>query len=94
MDGGLSLSNRRAGTLARVRFAATVCAQRVGRWFFRSALAEATTTEQFERFSKTYETIVLGVVLFVLGLHAGFLASAFQRPTMAARIVGVTSACS
>ena len=74
------------------RFAATERAQRLGRWLFRTAPAEATSAGQLERFAKTYETIVLGVVLLILGVHAGFLAAAFQRPTMAARIVGVTLA--
>lgn len=77
---------------AGFRLAATARAQRVGRWFFRTAPPEVTSAGQFDRFAKTYETIVLGVVLLILGLHAGFLAAAFQRPTMAARIIGVTLA--
>jgi hypothetical protein len=74
------------------RFAATARAQRLGRWFFRNAPAEATSAGQFERFAKTYETVVIGVVSLTLALHSGFLAAAFQRPTMAARIIGVTLA--
>jgi len=74
------------------RFAATRRAEHIGRWFDRGAPPEAASGATFERFAKTYETIVLGVVSLVLGLHAGFLAAAFDRPTMAARIVGVTFA--
>jgi uncharacterized membrane protein len=71
------------------RLAASARAQRVGRWFFRRAPAQATSTEQFARFAKTYETIIIGVVSLILGLQAGFLAAAFHRPTMAARIIGL-----
>lgn len=74
------------------RFATTERAQRMGRWFFRNAPVEATTSAQFERFAKTYETIVLGVVLLILGMHAGLLAAAFHSPTLSARIIGLTLA--
>jgi len=74
------------------RFSATGRAQRVGRWFFRNAPPQVTSAEQFERFGETYETIVLGVVALVLGVHAGLLAAVFQRPVAAARIIGVTLA--
>jgi hypothetical protein len=74
------------------RFAPTDRAQRVGRWFFRNAPPEATSAEQFERFGKTYETIVLGVVALILGVHAGLLTAVFQRPVAAARVIGVTLA--
>ena len=74
------------------RLAATPRAQGVGRWFLRHAPAEATTAAQFERFAKTYDTIILGVVALIIGLHAGFLAAAFERPLMAARVIGLTFA--
>lgn len=74
------------------RFATTERAQRVGRWFFRNAPAEATSTGQFARFSETYETIVLGVVTLILGVHAGLLAAAFQRSMLGARMMGLTLA--
>ena len=60
-----------------------------------SELAGGTTSAaQFERFAKTYETIVLGVVILMLGVHAGLLAAAFQQSMMAARIIGLTLALS
>jgi hypothetical protein len=74
------------------RLATTERAQRVGRWFFRNAPAEITSAAQFERFAKTYETIVLSVVILILGMHAGLLAAAFQRSMIAARIIGLTLA--
>lgn len=74
------------------RFAATPRAQQAGWHLFPGAPAEATSAAQFARFDTTYETIVLGVVLLVLGLHAGLLAAAFQHPAMAARIMGLTLA--
>ena len=76
------------------RFATSERAQRVGRWFFRNSPAETTSAAQFERFAKTYETIVLGVVILMLGVHAGLLAAAFQQSMMAARIIGLTLALS
>jgi fermentation-respiration switch protein FrsA (DUF1100 family) len=77
---------------AGFRFAASDRAQRFGRWFVRSAPVEVTTAKQFERFAKTYETIAIGVISLILGMHAGFLAASFQRPTTAARIIGMTLA--
>src|SRR5215211_5118512 len=76
------------------RWAPTASGQRIGRRMFRRAPEEVTSPAQFERFGKTYDTIVLGVVTLVVGLHAAALAAALQAPTLAARIVpGVFGAC-
>lgn len=69
------------------RLAPTAAGQRVGRRLFRHAPEEATSPAQFERFSRTYEAIVFGVVLLVVGLHAAIIAAAMQAPGIAARIV-------
>lgn len=69
------------------RWARTDAGQQVARRMFRHAPAEVTSPGQFERFGKTYETIVLGVVLLLLGLHAAVLAAALQAPALASRIV-------
>ena len=37
---------------------------------------------------------MLGVVILMLGVHAGLLAAAFQQSMMAARIIGLTLALS
>lgn len=64
--------------------------QRLGRSLFRAAPAEVTTAERFDRFSTTYETIVFGVVLVMLGLHAALLAAALHQPGIATRILGTS----
>jgi uncharacterized membrane protein len=71
---------------AAFRMAPTAAGRRLGQWMFRRAPAEVTAPEQFERFGKTYDTIVLAVVLLCLGIHAGMLAAALQAPQTAARI--------
>jgi hypothetical protein len=65
-------------------------AQPLGRKMFRNAPAAVTSAEQFERFSKSYEAIVLGVVLLLVGLHAAVLSAALQHSAMAARILAVS----
>jgi hypothetical protein len=79
---------------AAFRLAPTTAGQSVGRRLFRHAPTEVTSPAQFERFGKTYDTIVLGIVILLLGFHAAVLAAAFQAPTVAARIVAaVLGAC-
>lgn len=69
------------------RLAPTAAGQRIGRRLFRHAPDEVTSPAQFERFGKTYDAIVLGVVLLVVGLHVAMLAAAMQAPDVAARLV-------
>lgn len=69
------------------RLAATTVGQRLGRTLFRHAPPEVTSAVQFERFGATYDVIVLGVVLLVVGLHTALLAAALQSAALAARIV-------
>lgn len=70
-----------------LRWAPTAGGQRLARRMFRHAPAEVTRPGQFERFGKSYDAIVLGIVLLGLGLHAAVLAAAFQAPGLASRIV-------
>jgi hypothetical protein len=69
------------------RLAPTAAGQRLGRRLFRHAPDEVTSPAQFERFGKTYDTIVLGVIVLAVGLHAAVLAAALQEPGIAARLV-------
>ena len=71
---------------AAFRLAPTLAGQRLARRLFRRAPDAVTSPAQFERFGKTYDAIVLGVVLLVVGFHAAFLAAAFQAPAVAGRI--------
>jgi uncharacterized membrane protein len=64
--------------------------QRLGRRLFRSAPTEVTSAEQFDRFGNTYETIVLGVVLVLVGVHAAVLAAALNAGGSATRILGIS----
>jgi uncharacterized protein len=72
---------------AAFRLAATAAGQRLARHLFPHAPAEVTSPGQFERFGKTYDTIVLGVVVLLLGLHAAVLAAALDAPSIATRLV-------
>src|ERR1051325_1908762 len=54
---------------------------------FRGAPREVTEPAQFERFGKTYDAIVLAVVLLVLGVHAAILSAALGSTAVAVRIV-------
>jgi len=69
------------------RLAPTATGQRLGRRLFRSAPDEVTAPAQFDRFGKTYEMIVLAIVLLILGFQAGFLAAAFHANAAAARML-------
>jgi hypothetical protein len=54
------------------RAAPTIVGQRVGRRMYARAPEAVTSPEQFGRFRTSYDTIVLGVVVLCLGLHAAF----------------------
>lgn len=94
---GLALSAMPALALflwAAFRAAPTAAGQRVGRRLFRRAPDAVTSPEQFERFGKSYDTIVLAVVMLLLGMHAAILAGALGYPGVAARTVpAVFGAC-
>jgi uncharacterized membrane protein HdeD (DUF308 family) len=72
---------------ALFRVAPTATGQRLGRRLFRHAPAEVTSPAQFERFGRTYDGIVLAVILLFVGVHAAMLAAALQAPALAARIL-------
>lgn len=74
---------------AAFRAAPTAAGERVARRLFRRAPSDVTSREQFERFGKTYDTIVLGVVMLMLGLHAAVIAGALGHAGIAVRIVPV-----
>jgi hypothetical protein len=74
---------------AAFRAAPTAFGQRIARRLFRNAPEAVTSPEQFDRFGSTYDTIVLGVVLLLMGLHAAILAALLQYPAMASRIIPV-----
>ncbi len=69
------------------RAAPTTAGQRVGRLFMRRAPDAVTSPEQFARFAKTYDAIVLAVVLLLLGVHAAIIAGALGYHDLAVRIV-------
>ena len=72
---------------AAFRLAPTSAGQRIGRRMFKRAPKAVTSPAEFDRYRKTYEAIVLGVVMLILGLHAAVLAMAWGAPHVAARIV-------
>lgn len=74
---------------AAFRSAPTAVGQRFGRRLFRNAPEAVTSAEQFDRFGKTYDSIVLGVVLLLIGFHAAVLADLLTHSTMAARIIAI-----
>jgi hypothetical protein len=79
---------------AAFRAAPTAGGQRVGRVFFRRAPDAVTSPEQFARFGKTYDAIVLAVVILLLGVHAAIIAGALGYAGVAVRIVPmVLGAC-
>ena len=79
---------------AGFRAAPTARGQRVGRFFMRNAPDEVTSPEQFARFGKTYDTIVLAVVLLILGVHGAIIASTTGYPHLGVRMVPmVLGAC-
>jgi pimeloyl-ACP methyl ester carboxylesterase len=69
------------------RIVPTRAGERLGRTMFRNAPGAVTSPEQFARFGGTYETIVLGVVMLLLGLHAGMLAAALGAYEVAMRAI-------
>ena len=72
---------------AAFRVAPTARGQRVGRVFMRGAPDEVTSPAQFARFGKTYDTIVLAVVLLLLGVHGAVIASTTGYPALGVRII-------
>lgn len=72
---------------AGFRAAPTARGQRVGRVFMRNAPDEVTSPTQFVRFGKTYDTIVLAVVMLILGVHGAIIASTTGFPDLAVRII-------
>jgi hypothetical protein len=73
---------------AAFRIAPTLSGQRFARHIFRSAPEAVTSPAQFERFGKTYDSIVLAVVMLLLGFHATLLAAAMgATPAIAWRIL-------
>ncbi len=71
------------------RAAPTAGGQRVGRLLLRGAPDEVTSPEQFARFARTYDAIVLAVVLLLLGVHAAIIAGALGYASLAVRIVPI-----
>lgn len=65
----------------------TATGQRFGRLLFRKAPAVVTSVDQFHRFGATYDTIVLGVMVLLLGFHAALLATMLAQPALGARII-------
>jgi uncharacterized membrane protein HdeD (DUF308 family) len=72
---------------AAFRLAPTAAGQRIGRRMFKRAPEAVTSPEEFDRYRTTYDAVVLGVVMLLLGLHAAVLAMAWEAPHVAARIV-------
>ena len=72
---------------AGFRAAPTAHGQRVGRLFMRNAPDEVTSPAQFARFGKTYDTIVLAVVVLILGVHGAIIAGTTGYPDLGVRIV-------
>ena len=71
------------------RAAPTAAGQRLGRRLFRRAPDAITDPAQFERFGPTYDTIVLGVVGLMAGLHTAMLFALLGYAAIAARIIPV-----
>lgn len=74
---------------AAFRAAPTAAGARVGRFLMRRAPEAVTSPEQFERFGKSYDTIVLSVVMLVLGVHVAIIAGALGYTAAATRIIPV-----
>jgi hypothetical protein len=72
---------------AGFRAAPTRGGQRVGRVFTRGVPDEVTSPDQFARFAKTYDTIVLAVVVLLLGVHAAIIAGAFGYTGLSIRVI-------
>ena len=74
---------------AAFRAAPTALGQRVGRSMLPRAPEEVTSPAQFERFSGTYETIVLAVVVLLTGVQAAILAALLQHAAIASRLIPI-----
>jgi hypothetical protein len=74
---------------AAFRAAPTAGGQRIGRRMFRSAPEDVTRPETFERFGKTYDAIVLAVVLLLIGMHAAVLLALLGYNAAASRVIPV-----
>ena len=72
---------------AAFRWAPTPAGQRLARRMFKHAPSEVTDPAQFARFGKTYDAIVLGIVMLLLGLHVAVLAAVLGAPGLASRLV-------
>ena len=75
---------------AAFRLAPTVAGQRLGRRVFDQAPPEISDPAQFERFGKTYDTIVFAVVLLITGIQAAVVAAVLGGSMFGARIVSAT----
>lgn len=69
------------------RFFPTWVGERLGRAMFRGSPERVTSPAEFVRLGTTYNTIVLGVVMLVVGVHAGVLAAALGAYDIAARLI-------
>lgn len=74
---------------AAFRAAPTAAGARLGRFLWRRAPEAVTSPEQFDRFRKSYDTIVLSVVMLILGVHAAIIAGALGHTAIATRIIPV-----
>ena len=74
---------------AAFRAAPTAAGARVGRFLLRGAPADVTSPAQFERFGKSYDTIVLAVVMLILAFHVAIIAGALGYVAIAVRAVPV-----
>ena len=72
---------------AAFRAAPTATGARVGRFLLRRAPEEVTSPEQFERFRKSYDIIVLSVVMLMLGVHGAIITGALGYTAIAIRLI-------
>jgi hypothetical protein len=71
------------------RAVTTPFGERVGK-LFAGTVPDVTSAEQFARFEKTYDLIVLSVVCLLLGVQASVIAAAFSSTQLAARAIPIT----
>lgn len=72
------------------RLAPTAGGQRLARRMLPHAPEEVTSPDQFERFGNTYDAIVLGIVMLILGFHVAVMAAALRvSPAIVSRILPV-----
>jgi uncharacterized membrane protein len=72
---------------AAFRAAPSAAGARVGRFLLRRAPDAVTSPEQFERFRKSYDTIVLSVVMLMLGIHGAIIVGALGYAAIATRMI-------